>query len=71
MKYMIIYQDHDDGTPGVVSAYRADAKVGGQVGAIREPVDVELTDAKRLIEIALRDGYRPTGDTTREILAIR
>ena len=69
MKYQISYQDYENGSPGVVSAYLETQNVAGAPGMSWEPNNVPIKKARRILLKAVKEGYRPTGDTTRDILS--
>ena len=67
MLYQIFYQE-DEGVPAVVSAFLETQNVRPSPGTSWEPVLVTKKKAKALLKQALLEGYRPTGDLTRELL---
>ena len=69
MKYQISYQEENENEHGAVSAFLETQNISGSPGTAWEPENVSLTEAKTLLQAALKEGYYPTGDVTRAILS--
>lgn len=66
MKYDMIQQEDEETNVKVVSVFE-DGRWPAQVGISLTP-DLSRDEAIRELRLAIAEGYRPTGDTTYELL---